>query len=54
VLSSEFECVKLADIPKIEIKKPVVCLRHDIDLDPEKALRMAEIEQKYGFFQHTT
>ncbi|MEM4161077.1 MAG: hypothetical protein QW531_03765 [Thermoplasmata archaeon] len=48
VLSSEFECALLADVPDMKSEEPIVCVRHDIDVDPEKAIKMAEIEEEHG------
>ncbi|MEM3611931.1 MAG: hypothetical protein QW620_07395, partial [Thermoplasmata archaeon] len=43
-----FKCELLADVLEREIEKPTVCIRHDIDVDPKRAIAMAEIEQKHG------
>ena len=46
----DFETIKHG-LDKIEIhkrKKPICFLRHDIDFSPQNALRMAQLEQKYG------
>lgn len=50
VFSTEFECVYLSNALKKETQKPLVCIRHDIDVDPDKALPLAELEQSYGLF----
>jgi len=48
LLNSGFEFYVLEDLCRGEMKEPYIVLRHDIDRNPQNALRMAEIENGMG------
>lgn len=49
-VKSNFELYLFSGAPKIinAIGRPKIILRHDVDIDLAKALKMAEIEEKFG------
>ena len=49
-VKSNFELYLFSGAPKIinAIDRPKIILRHDVDIDLAKALKMAEIEEKFG------
>ncbi len=48
LLDSGFEFYVLEDLCGGKMKEPYIALRHDIDRNPQNALRMAEIENEMG------
>jgi hypothetical protein len=53
--SENFRCVRFSDVlrivndkPNEKQEKPYLLLRHDIDVDVERALRLSQIEKEYG------
>lgn len=46
-----FTCYLIGEAPQAlnsRISKPLLFLRHDVDIDPNKAMKMAEIENEFG------
>ena len=48
MLNSGFEFYVLKELCAEEMKEPYIVLRHDVDRNPQNALRMAEIENGMG------
>lgn len=48
LIDSGYEFYIIEDLCNENIKKPYVVLRHDVDRNPNNALRMAEIENEMG------
>jgi hypothetical protein len=49
VFRNEFECTMFSEVPRLKKggEKPYLLLRHDIDVDPVLALKIAEIENEF-------
>ena len=49
-IKANFESRLVSEVPRIldKIARPTVVLRHDMDVSPKRALRMAEIENEFG------
>jgi hypothetical protein len=50
VFREKFHCVMFSDVPALSEnpEKPYLVLRHDIDVDPAVALKLALIEREFG------